>query len=277
DGGVWRGHQIRDRSGAGVGDRDFVGRGGGVCARGLFECARGHVSGNCDYSWRAHGRGDCGVSAGFGDRHCVWCGAALFGVFVVATEGGSRNGFGIGRSHCRLAAAGWHLSDRGGYGELSCAERAGGIRVDVRGGSPERAAGDRKRRGESAGNGSGDEVAVQGVDDDKQFHDRRDGGGERRDLSDPRIYRPWTGDAGDAGSARGVAGGRSNLDGSEGEGAACGVYTGDSGAWGGDDFQCGDGEIVTIAEVNYTAEKRMDAVMGRLLQVGVTLAAALVL
>ena len=57
---------------------------------------------------------------------------------------------------------------------------------------------------QGAGDGSGHEVAVQGVDDDEQFHDRRDRGGERRHLFEPRLHRARIGDAGDAGRAGGL-------------------------------------------------------------------------
>ena len=49
-----------------------------------------------------------------------------------------------------------------------------------------------------AGDGSGDAPAVQGIDDDQQLHDRRDGRGERGNLSQPGLHLAGAGDAGDA-------------------------------------------------------------------------------
>ncbi len=51
-----------------------------------------------------------------------------------------------------------------------------------------RIAGNRLRRAQSRRHGPGDENPVQSLDDDQQFHDRRNRSRQRRSLSQPRIH-----------------------------------------------------------------------------------------
>src|SRR5271170_3100629 len=187
DAGVRGGHSLRDWRFAGFSDRYFVGSGRGVSSGRVFEYARGDVFGNCDDCWGGQRSVSRGIFAHFDYRDRIWRGAALFRVCVHANAGRSARGNGAG-SNRDDAAAGRVLSDGRWNEVVSRAACAAGVWVDVRGRGAFGIAGDRIGSGESAGDGSGDEDTVQGVDYDQQFHDRRDGGSERGHLSAARLH-----------------------------------------------------------------------------------------
>src|SRR5580704_5789700 len=187
DAGVWRGHSLCDWRFAGFGDCYLVGRGCGVSSRRVFEYARGDVFGNRDNGWGCVRCVPGRVFAYFDYCDCVRRGAALLGLRFDAYVDGSTGGDGAGSNRDDVASG--RFLSHGGWSEvLPCAARAAGLWIDVPGRGAIGIAGDRFGRGEGAGDGSSHEDSVQGIDDDQQFYDRRDGGGERGDLSAARIY-----------------------------------------------------------------------------------------
>ncbi len=152
---------------------------------------------------------------------------------------------------------GQQLSDRAWIRELSRARSAGWVCAHVCGGRAVGIVGDWVGGGEGSGDGSRDEIAVQGVDDNIKFHDWRNGGGGRGNLFEPRIYRSRIGDAGDAGSFAGVDFGRADFGGSAGARFAMGVQRSDWGFGVGDDLWGSAGEILERGEIGF-------AMLGRL-------------
>ena len=71
---------------------------------------------------------------------------------------------------------------------LPRAPRPAGLLADAPGGRALRTAGHRLRRDEGLGPGPGHAHPLQGLHDHQQLHDRRDRGGQRRGLFEPRIH-----------------------------------------------------------------------------------------
>src|ERR1700722_20818232 len=103
--------------------------------------------------------------------------------------------------------------------------------------NPFRIARDRFRRNESSRHGSSHEDPVQGFDDDQQFHDRGHGSGQRGYLFIPRIHRPGTLDARDAGRSGGIVAGDTGASQSAPEVVEADIQHGDRGSWSRDALQ----------------------------------------
>src|ERR1700690_4284034 len=84
------GYSLCDRGVAGFGDRDVIGRGGGLCEGRDFEYSHWDVSGDRDHCGCAVGGFSCYLDAGARDSYYFWGGAALLGLsFAAAADGGA--------------------------------------------------------------------------------------------------------------------------------------------------------------------------------------------
>src|SRR6185437_8477233 len=154
--------------------------------------------------------------------------------------------------------------------------RAGGLRRDVRGGDSLGPARDWIRHREGAGDGSADAASVQGVDDDEQFHDRRYGRRERRCLSASRLHRSGARLSGHARRAGWRAGRRAHSDAGQGGLAPQSVHRDRRGDGGADAVQGLHGGRMTEPHGGVSDEE-VEQIIGRLLQLGVLVAALVVL
>src|SRR5262249_18509049 len=109
DGGFRVRYSVCDWGGAGLGDCDIVGSGGGLYARGIFQCASGDVFGDRDDDWCDDGSGDCDLFTRFDHRGDLRLGAVVFGIFVMAEEG-ARTRARRRRSYGDVVAHEWELS-----------------------------------------------------------------------------------------------------------------------------------------------------------------------
>ena len=138
------------------------------------------------------------------------------------------------------------------------------------------AAGNWVWRCESSGHGSGDAVAIQGVDDHQQLYDRCDGRSQCGRVPASRLHRSRSGDARRTGSVARVHAGRSRVGEGSASPAARRVHLGHRRTRARDALQRPNPKTVSVQFTSRWSDDQLDVVLAKVLRTGVLLSAAIV-